>query len=186
MKTRLTTLTWRGSASVDPRFSASMLPWSIADIRNHESYVTVRYATKNFPKTSPYQVVLRHYLSRITSGLTLMCCLLNRFSFPFTRSVARSPHINIDFLELYTETAFSLLFFQTALALCEIHIVQRLSLPDYLAVACKDYNCTGFNFIANNWKPKIFSTFELYFISHRFIDNFNYYLKFIIMRFLRN
>ncbi|XP_053661364.1 TBC1 domain family member 4 [Anopheles marshallii] len=41
MKTRLTTLTWRGSASVDPRFSAAMLPWSIADIRNHESYVTL-------------------------------------------------------------------------------------------------------------------------------------------------
>ncbi|XP_053671360.1 TBC1 domain family member 4 [Anopheles nili] len=41
MKTRLTTLTWRGSASVDPRFSAAMLPWSIADIRNHESYITL-------------------------------------------------------------------------------------------------------------------------------------------------
>ncbi|XP_055633697.1 TBC1 domain family member 1 isoform X2 [Toxorhynchites rutilus septentrionalis] len=47
MKTRLTTLTWRGSASVDPRFSASMLPWSIADIRNHESYVTLSVGVEN-------------------------------------------------------------------------------------------------------------------------------------------
>ncbi|XP_065092580.1 TBC1 domain family member 4 isoform X2 [Ochlerotatus camptorhynchus] len=47
MKTRLTTLTWRGSASVDPRFSASMLPWSIADIRNHESYVTLSIGIEN-------------------------------------------------------------------------------------------------------------------------------------------
>ncbi|XP_038119584.1 TBC1 domain family member 1 isoform X2 [Culex quinquefasciatus] len=47
MKTRLTTLTWRGSASVDPRFSASMLPWSIADIRNHESYVTLSVGIEN-------------------------------------------------------------------------------------------------------------------------------------------
>ncbi|XP_055602154.1 TBC1 domain family member 1 isoform X2 [Uranotaenia lowii] len=47
MKTRLTTLTWRGSASVDPRFSASMLPWSIADIRNHENYVTLSVGIEN-------------------------------------------------------------------------------------------------------------------------------------------
>ncbi|XP_058456005.1 TBC1 domain family member 1 isoform X2 [Malaya genurostris] len=47
MKTRLTALTWRGSASVDPRFSASMLPWSIADIRNHENYVTLSVGVEN-------------------------------------------------------------------------------------------------------------------------------------------
>lgn len=36
MKTKLITLTWRGCASVDPRFSSSMLSWSIADIRTRE------------------------------------------------------------------------------------------------------------------------------------------------------
>ncbi|KAH8381751.1 hypothetical protein KR093_011657 [Drosophila rubida] len=38
MKTRLVSLTYRGSASVDPRYSASMLPWTINDIRSTESY----------------------------------------------------------------------------------------------------------------------------------------------------
>lgn len=66
MKTRLTTLTWRGSASVDPRFSASMLPWSIADIRNHESYVTVSIpyrekVLKSFNKSS-FKAEGNHFL----------------------------------------------------------------------------------------------------------------------------
>ncbi|XP_055550464.1 TBC1 domain family member 1 isoform X2 [Wyeomyia smithii] len=47
MKTRLTTLTWRGSASVDPRFSAAMLPWSISDIRNQENYLTLSIGIDN-------------------------------------------------------------------------------------------------------------------------------------------
>ena len=38
MKTKLISLMWRGSVSVDPRFSAVMLPWSIVDIRNRELY----------------------------------------------------------------------------------------------------------------------------------------------------
>lgn len=41
MKTRLVSLTYRGSASVDPRYSAAMLPWTINDIRSTESYTKV-------------------------------------------------------------------------------------------------------------------------------------------------
>lgn len=37
MKTKLISMTWLGSASVDPRFSASMLRWSVADIRNRDT-----------------------------------------------------------------------------------------------------------------------------------------------------
>lgn len=43
MKTKLITLTWRGCASVDPRFSASMLSWSIADIRTREYSTRVSF-----------------------------------------------------------------------------------------------------------------------------------------------
>lgn len=32
---------WRGAASVDPRFSAAMLPWTIADIYSREQYTNV-------------------------------------------------------------------------------------------------------------------------------------------------
>lgn len=47
MKTKLTSMVWRGSASVDPRFSSSMLKWSIADIRNRETSqkVSVNYTS---------------------------------------------------------------------------------------------------------------------------------------------
>jgi len=45
MKTRLVSLTYRGSASVDPRYSASMLPWTINDIRSTESYTKVSKVT---------------------------------------------------------------------------------------------------------------------------------------------
>ncbi|KAG4077312.1 hypothetical protein HA402_009713 [Bradysia odoriphaga] len=38
MKTKLIALVWRGHASVDPRFSAAMLPWTISDICTRESY----------------------------------------------------------------------------------------------------------------------------------------------------
>lgn len=43
MKTKLITLTYKGSGSVDPRFSFSMLPWTIADInsRNRERFTRV-------------------------------------------------------------------------------------------------------------------------------------------------
>lgn len=41
MKTKLISLTWRGSASVDPRFSAAMLPWAIADICSRDFYEKV-------------------------------------------------------------------------------------------------------------------------------------------------
>lgn len=41
MKTKLISMQWRGSASVDPRFSAAMLPWTIADICNREQYTNV-------------------------------------------------------------------------------------------------------------------------------------------------
>lgn len=43
MKTKLITLSWRGCASVDPRFSASMLSWSIADIRTREYSTRVSF-----------------------------------------------------------------------------------------------------------------------------------------------
>lgn len=41
MKTKLISMQWRGSASVDPRFSAAMLPWTIADIYSREQYNNV-------------------------------------------------------------------------------------------------------------------------------------------------
>lgn len=41
MKTKLISLTWRGFASVDPRFSAAMLSWSIADIYTRDSFERV-------------------------------------------------------------------------------------------------------------------------------------------------
>lgn len=41
MKTKLIALIWRGHASVDPRFSAAMLPWTISDICTRESYEKV-------------------------------------------------------------------------------------------------------------------------------------------------
>lgn len=44
MKTKLISMQWRGSASVDPRFSAAMLPWIIADIYNREQYTNVSTA----------------------------------------------------------------------------------------------------------------------------------------------
>lgn len=42
MKTKLISMQWRGSASVDPRFSAAMMPWTIADICSREQYSNVR------------------------------------------------------------------------------------------------------------------------------------------------
>ncbi|XP_030375909.1 TBC1 domain family member 4 isoform X2 [Scaptodrosophila lebanonensis] len=47
MKTRLVSLTYRGSASVDPRYSASMLPWTINDIRSTESYTKLSVGIEN-------------------------------------------------------------------------------------------------------------------------------------------
>lgn len=41
MKTKLISMQWRGCASVDPRFSAAMLPWTIADIYSREQYTNV-------------------------------------------------------------------------------------------------------------------------------------------------
>lgn len=41
MKTKLISMIWRGSASVDPRFSAAMLPWTLNDIYSHEQYTNV-------------------------------------------------------------------------------------------------------------------------------------------------
>ncbi|XP_063695623.1 TBC1 domain family member 4 isoform X2 [Culicoides brevitarsis] len=38
MKTKLVQLVWRGESSVDPRFSSFMLPWTLADIRNHDNH----------------------------------------------------------------------------------------------------------------------------------------------------
>lgn len=36
MKTKLISMRWRGTASVDPRFSPAMLPWIVADIYSRE------------------------------------------------------------------------------------------------------------------------------------------------------
>lgn len=41
---------WRGSASVDPRFSAAMLPWSIADIYSRDQFLNV----STYPSTYLY------------------------------------------------------------------------------------------------------------------------------------
>lgn len=41
MKTKLISMQWRGCASVDPRFSAAMLPWTIADIYSREQFSNV-------------------------------------------------------------------------------------------------------------------------------------------------
>lgn len=49
MKTKLISMQWRGSASVDPRFSAAMLPWTIADICNREQYTNVSRKLMAFP-----------------------------------------------------------------------------------------------------------------------------------------
>uniref|UniRef100_A0A336MD89 CSON013817 protein n=1 Tax=Culicoides sonorensis TaxID=179676 RepID=A0A336MD89_CULSO len=38
MKTKLVQLIWRGESSVDPRFSSFMMPWTLADIRNHDNF----------------------------------------------------------------------------------------------------------------------------------------------------
>lgn len=49
MKTKLISMQWRGCASVDPRFSAAMLPWTIADIYSREQYSNVsKYAFSLF------------------------------------------------------------------------------------------------------------------------------------------
>lgn len=48
MKTKLISMQWRGSASVDPRFSAAMLPWTIADICNREQYTNVSKSDGKF------------------------------------------------------------------------------------------------------------------------------------------
>lgn len=43
MKTRLVALTHRGSATVDPHYSAAMLPWTINDIRSIGIHNKVSY-----------------------------------------------------------------------------------------------------------------------------------------------
>lgn len=48
MKTKLISMQWRGCASVDPRFSAAMLPWTIADIYSREQYSNVSTDAYNF------------------------------------------------------------------------------------------------------------------------------------------
>lgn len=55
MKTKLISMQWRGSASVDPRFSAAMLPWTIADIYSYEQYTNVSKSEMehNFTLFSP-------------------------------------------------------------------------------------------------------------------------------------
>lgn len=49
MKTKLVQLIWRGEASVDPRFSSFMLPWTLADIRNYDTFA--RVSTQQSPHT---------------------------------------------------------------------------------------------------------------------------------------
>lgn len=46
MKTKLVQLVWRGESSVDPRFSSFMLPWTLADIRNHDNFTRVRILSR--------------------------------------------------------------------------------------------------------------------------------------------
>lgn len=52
---------WRGCASVDPRFSAAMLPWTIADIYSREQFT-------NVSKKVFYMLELYRYTRNTTCG----------------------------------------------------------------------------------------------------------------------
>lgn len=71
MKTKLVSLTWRGTASVDPRFSASMLSWSVSDIctrDTHDKVTHPAYTHPRFPQAiDPYLYSL--FPSQLSVGI---------------------------------------------------------------------------------------------------------------------
>ncbi|KAH8268317.1 hypothetical protein KR026_004868 [Drosophila bipectinata] len=77
MKTRLVSLTYRGSASVDPRYSASMLPWTINDIRSTESYTKLSVGIENGileSYNSDFELQFSHPLKHIVG----MCRIIHK------------------------------------------------------------------------------------------------------------
>ncbi|EDW25120.1 GL24514 [Drosophila persimilis] len=77
MKTRLVSLTYRGSASVDPRYSASMLPWTINDIRSTESYTKLSVGIENGileSYNSDFELQFSHPLKHIVG----MCRIVHK------------------------------------------------------------------------------------------------------------
>ncbi|XP_037942464.1 TBC1 domain family member 1 isoform X2 [Teleopsis dalmanni] len=77
MKTRLVSLTYRGSASVDPRFSAAMLPWTINDIRSTDSYTKLSVGIENGvleSYNSDFELQFSHPLKHIVG----MCRIIHK------------------------------------------------------------------------------------------------------------
>ncbi|XP_070073761.1 TBC1 domain family member 1 isoform X2 [Drosophila takahashii] len=77
MKTRLVSLTYRGSASVDPRYSASMLPWTINDIRSTESYTKLSVGIEHGileSYNSDFELQFSHPLKHIVG----MCRIIHK------------------------------------------------------------------------------------------------------------
>ncbi|XP_055847242.1 TBC1 domain family member 4 isoform X2 [Episyrphus balteatus] len=77
MKTRLITLTYRGSASVDPRYSAAMLPWTINDIRSMENYTRLSVGVENGTLesyNSDFELQFGHPLKHVVG----MCRIIHR------------------------------------------------------------------------------------------------------------
>ncbi|KAH8248377.1 hypothetical protein KR032_004194 [Drosophila birchii] len=83
MKTRLVSLTYRGSASVDPRYSASMLPWTINDIRSTESYTKLSVGIEHGileSYNSDFELQFSHPLKHIVG----MCRIVHK---PLAKSI---------------------------------------------------------------------------------------------------
>ncbi|KQS38470.1 TBC1 domain family member 4 isoform X2 [Drosophila erecta] len=77
MKTRLVSLTFRGSASVDPRYSASMLPWTINDIRSTESHTKLSVGIEHGileSYNSDFELQFSHPLKHIVG----MCRIIHK------------------------------------------------------------------------------------------------------------
>ncbi|XP_067615044.1 TBC1 domain family member 4 isoform X2 [Eurosta solidaginis] len=77
MKMRLVSLTYRGSASVDPRYSAAMLPWTINDIRSTESYSKLSVGIENGvleSYNSDFELQFSHPLKHIVG----MCRIVHK------------------------------------------------------------------------------------------------------------
>ncbi|XP_017847705.1 TBC1 domain family member 4 isoform X2 [Drosophila busckii] len=77
MKTRLVSLNYRGSASVDPRYSATMLPWTINDIRSTESYTKLSVGIEHGileSYNSDFELQFSHPLKHIVG----MCRIIHK------------------------------------------------------------------------------------------------------------
>ncbi|XP_059618603.1 uncharacterized protein LOC132263053 [Phlebotomus argentipes] len=77
MKTKLVSLLWRGSASVDPRFSAPMLKWSIQDIINREIFIRLSMGIESGcleTFNSDFELQFKHQVKHIIG----MCKMLRK------------------------------------------------------------------------------------------------------------